>query len=337
MSDDNAYRFFDPMKSEAKVYGLAAGEYCRVPASLRKLMNDGLKGLSYHTSGGRIRFRTDSGSLAVRMTVAQRIGMAHMPLSGSAGLDFFEGCGEKMKYTATKQPVFGRTRVADEVPLSKGEKTVTVYLPLYNGVRSLTFGLEKGAAIGAPPPYTREKPVVFYGSSITQGGCASRTSNSYCALLARRLDSDFINLGFSGSAKGEQYMAKYIAGLAMSCFVYDYDHNAPDAGHLRATHLPFLKTILEKQPELPVLFLSKPDTDFGPADLERREIILESCRWMTGSGLRTEFVDGGGLFGTESRDCCTVDGCHPNDLGFYRMAKAVYPALSRILKNGECV
>ena len=260
-----------------------------------------------------------------------------MPLSGSAGLDIFADCGDGLKYAATKQPAFGRTRLEAEVPLPKGEKNVTIYLPLYNGVKSLKIGTEKGASLGAPPPYTHEKPVVFYGSSITQGGCASRTSNSYCALLARRLDSDFINLGFSGSAKGEAYMADYIAGLAMSCFVYDYDHNAPDAAWLKKTHRPFLEAILEKQPELPVILLSKPDTNFGPADLERRDIILDTYRWMKENGLRADFIDGGDLFGAAGRDCCTVDGCHPNDLGFYRMAEAVYPALSRILNKGECV
>ncbi|MEI6579475.1 MAG: SGNH/GDSL hydrolase family protein [Eubacteriales bacterium] len=326
----DGYIYFDPMKSHAKIYGLIPGEYARAPEAVRKLMNEGLRGLSLHTSGGRIRFNTNSEKLAVKMEVTGNADMSHMPLSGSSGLDFFEGTGKNMKYITTRQPTCSQKKLETEVALSKGEKTVTIYLPLYNGVRSLKIGLEKGASVTAPPPYTFEKPVVFYGSSITQGGCATRTANSYCAMLAKIFDSDFINLGFSGSAQGEPFMAEYIAGLDMSCFILDYDHNAPNADHLRKTHLPFVQTILAKQPKLPIIMLSKPDTNFT-TDLERRDVVLDSYKWMVANGYEAYFVDGGDLFGTAGRDCCTVDGCHPNDLGFYRMAEAVVPALGKVL------
>lgn len=331
MDNKNTLSFFDPMKSAAKVYGLVPGKYCRVPDSVLALMSEGLKGLSIQTSGGRIRFNTNSEKLVVLLEVLDEPAMAHMPSSGSSGLDFFEGTGKDMKYIATRQPACGQKKLEAEVMLSSGDKTVTIYLPLYNGVRSLQIGVENGASVTAPPPYTNEKPIVFYGSSITQGGCATRTSNCYCAMLARQFDSDFINLGFSGSAQGEQYMAEYIAGLEMSCFILDYDHNAPTAEHLRKTHLPFIKTILEKQPKLPIIMLSKPDTNFTENDLERREIVFESYMWMITNNYEATFVDGGLLFGTAGRDCCTVDGCHPNDLGFYRMAQAVIPALGKAL------
>ncbi len=331
MDNKTTLSFFDPMKSAAKVYGLVPGKYCRVPDSVLALMNEGLKGLSIQTSGGRIRFNTNSEKLAVLLEVLDEPAMAHMPSSGSSGLDFFEGTGKDMKYIATRQPACGQKKLEAEAVLSTGETTVTIYLPLYNGVGSLQIGVEAGASVTAPPPYTNEKPIVFYGSSITQGGCASRTSNSYCAMLARRFDSDFINLGFSGSAQGEQYIAEYIGNLKMSCFILDYDHNAPNAEHLLKTHLPFLRTILAKQPELPVIMLSKPDTNFTENDLARRDIVKASYEALLAEHYNVQFVDGGDLFGTDFRDCCTVDGCHPNDLGFYRMAQAVIPALGKAL------
>ena len=113
----------------------------------------------------------------------------------------------------------------------------------------------------------------FYGSSITQGGCASRSSNSYCALVSRWLDSDFYCLGFSGGAMGEPWMAEYISQLPMSCFVYDYDHNAPSPDYLRQTHRPFLQTILDKNPALPVIAMSRPYPNLPGTDSERREMI----------------------------------------------------------------
>ena len=323
--------FFDPMKSAAKIYGLVPGEYCRVPKAVLDLMPTGLRNLSAETSGGRIRFNTNSKTLTVKMELRNEPTMAHMPSSGSSGLDFFEGDGTDMRYIATKQPACGQSELDAEVTLTKGEKTVTIYLPLYNGVKSIQIGVESGATVAPPPPYTLEKPIVFYGSSITQGGCASRTSNNYCALLARRFDSDFINLGFSGSAKGEPYMAEHIAELDMSCFVMDYDHNAPDVEHLQKTHLPFLRTILAQQLKLPVIMLSKPDTNYTETDLARRDIVKASYEALLTEHYNVQFVYGGDLFGTADRDCCTVDGCHPNDLGFYRMAQAVIPALAKVL------
>ena len=91
----------------------------------------------------------------------------------------------------------------------------------------------------SPTPYVVEKPIVFYGSSITEGGCASRVTNAYPALLSKWLNADYINLGFSGSAKGEIPVAEFIAEQSMSAFVYDYDHNAPNPEHLAATHEAF--------------------------------------------------------------------------------------------------
>ena len=335
MSNQNTdLRFFDPLQSPAKIHGLIDGEYNRVPADVRALMSDDLRNLTPHTAGGRVRFNTNSETLVARLEVLGEPSMAHMPSSGSSGLDFFEGTGQDMKYIATLQPACGQKTLEDEVSLSKGEKlekTVTIYLPLYNGVHSLEIGLEAGATLTAPPPYTREKPLVFYGSSITQGGSACRTSNSYCALLARYFDSDFINLGFSGNAKGEGFLAEYIAGLDMSCFIMDYDHNAPNPEHLQKTHLPFLQTILAKQPKLPVIMLSKPDTGFSAIDLARRDIVRASYDRLLAEKARVYFIDGGDLFGTADRDCCTVDGTHPNDLGFYRMAQVVKPVLKKAL------
>ena len=138
-----------------------------------------------------------------------------------------------------------------------------------------------------------------------------------------------VNLGFSGNAKGEAEMANLIATLQMSAFVMDYDHNAPDVEHLEKTHETFFNIIRKAQPELPVIFLSKPDFDKNPdINALRREVIYNTyISALNNNDKHVYFVDGQTLFGEKDRDACTVDGCHPNDLGFMRMAEKIYPVL----------
>ena len=212
-----------------------------------------------------------------------------------------------------------------------------LYLPLYSGLSSLLLGIAPDAQMLPGRTPALEKPLVFYGSSITQGGCAATAGACYPALLARRLDAAQINLGFSGNAKGEGPMARYIAGLDMSVFIFDYDHNAPDAAHLRATHAPFFQIVRQAQPRLPIVMVSRPDFDREPGPArERRQVILETYLNALAAGDRhVYFVDGEGLFGNRNREECTVDGCHPTNLGFLRMADGIEPVLRRALAERE--
>ena len=149
--------------------------------------------------------------------------------------------------------------------------------PAYVRDLCLELGLDTGAAIRPAPSYPNKK-VVFYGSSITQGACASRPGNSYEAMVARRFGFDYVNLGFSGNAKGEDTMAAYIAGLDMDVFVYDYDHNAPTLEHLAKTHEPFFNIIREKRPDLPVVMISRPSSGWLSVETDemRRDVVLQT-------------------------------------------------------------
>jgi len=125
----------------------------------------------------------------------------------------------------------------------------------------------------------------------------------------------------------------------MSAFVLDYDHNAPTPEHLQNTHYPFYKAVREQQPELPILMMSKPDfdSDYTEAAMEenriRRDIVKATYEKALSEGdKKVWFLDGQTLFGDTDRDSCTADGCHPNDLGFYRMAERVLPYLREMLK-----
>jgi lysophospholipase L1-like esterase len=148
---------------------------------------------------------------------------------------------------------------------------------------------------------------------------------------------DYINLGFSGCGMAEPVIVTYMAGLEMQAFVSDYDYNAPDKEYLQNTHKRLYDIIRQKQPELPYIILSKPDIDREPKDgRKRREIIYASYQEaVNGGDCHVYFIDGERLFGGNEREACTVDGIHPNDLGFYRMAETIGSVLARILKKQE--
>ena len=200
---------------------------------------------------------------------------------------------------------------------------------LYNDVKRLYLGFKKGSTVEHGEKYAIDKPIVYYGSSITQDECASRPGNQYQGFISQRFNADFINLGFSGSAKGEPALAKYIGSLEMSTFVYDYDYNSPSDEHYQDTHEAFFKKFREARPDTPVIIVTRP----FPCNLKRIEIARKTYENAVAAGDKNVvFVDGRTLFGEEFKTCCTVDGCHPTDLGFYRMATVIGDALERFLK-----
>jgi len=330
--------YMDVFEEPLKIFGLPLHEkektYCRLPQSLLKSFSESVQGLAWHTAGGRVRFMTDSPFVSVKTKIISGGDMSHMPRSGSSGFDIYTGSKGNKKYLASIMPEHGVTSYEGIVyTKNKGFQEWTINFPLYNGVKQLLIGLAEHSALNRAPEYSIQKPVVFYGSSITQGGCASRPGNSYPNIISRWLDADIYNLGFSGSAKGEPEMANYIAGLDMSAFVMDYDHNAPNVEFLASTHEAFFKIIREARPCLLVVIISKPDFDSGiEINKKRREVIYSTYKKAVASGdSYVHFIDGETLFGKENRDSCTVDGCHPNDLGFMRMAEVIHPVIKRAL------
>ncbi|MBR7165893.1 MAG: hypothetical protein IKD18_06405, partial [Clostridia bacterium] len=201
---------------------------------------------------------------------------------------------------------------------------------LYSIVGELYIGLRKGASILPPAPYKIEKPVVYYGYSITQGGCASRPGTSYQSILSRRFDCDYINLGFSGNAKGEEAMGEYISNLEMSAFVFDYDYNAPSAEHLQNTHERMFLQIREKHKDLPVIILPRPKFYLNETDEKRRAIIRNTYLNARARGdENVYFIENRKLMELAGNEG-TVDGAHPNDLGFASMAKAIGDVLETV-------
>lgn len=322
--------FHSVEESPFKVCGIFKenGKYRRMPEAVARNVSEGVYTLHTNTAGGRVRFMTDSPYIAVHADMDSLCKIPHFSLTGSAAFDLY---AEKRFIKTFIPPYEAETGYESVIKFENAlEREITIDFPLYSNVRDLYIGLKEGASLREAKPYKNKKPIVYYGSSITQGGCASRPGMSYPAIISRMFDYDYINLGFSGSAKAEDEMAEYIASLDMSLFVYDYDHNAKTIECLAKTHEKMFQTIRKKQPQLPIVILPRPKYFLSEGEKKRRDIIETTYKNAAGAGDKNvyyidcetlcEFCKGEG----------TVDNCHPTDLGFHSMAQALAALFNRI-------
>ena len=331
--------YFDALADPFEVTGFAwwkRGEALhRLPSEFTTAeVSDFMLVMAKCTSGGAIRFQSDSPYIAVRAEYGRFSDMSHMPRSGSAGFDLFArevGGEEELVGTVFPGPECNEKPVEtyfEYLPQDR-LRTYTLYLPLYSSLTKLELGFKPGTRILPPPPQKMQKPIVFYGSSITQGACASRPANNYTTMICRTLDCPQINLGFSGVANGEIAIAKAVGKLDIAAFVFDYDYNAPDENFLKRTHEPFFRALREAKPELPIIILSR-CTRPSPS---RREIIRKTYDNAIANGdKKVWFIDGAELFGEPGQNFCRVDAYHPNDIGFYMMFQRIMPVLREALE-----
>ncbi|HVF10547.1 MAG TPA: SGNH/GDSL hydrolase family protein [Abditibacteriaceae bacterium] len=314
--------------------------YRRLPLNPNHKLSEAVDTLANYTAGGQIRFQTDSSRLSIRVQLAGPSGMVHMPATGQSGFDCYIGPPGHQRYYRTT--TFDPTQDSYECQLLAAPtvetRNITLNFPLYQGVKEVMIGLEPDAAVLPPLPYRTDKRVIVYGTSITQGGCACRPGMATSNILSRYLNVEFINLGFSGSGKGEPEMARNMAEIARpGCFVLDYEGNAGAAG-VRQTFAEFIRILREAHPAVPILAVSAiryahetvdpaaPQKRMETRDFQRQTI--ETLREQGDKNLC--FFDGGELLGSDY-DECTVDGVHPTDLGFMRMANGLAPTLEEIL------
>lgn len=297
------------------------GKFRRMPEAVAKEVSAGVASLHCHTAGGRVRFMTDSPFVAIKAVIPAKGYMAHFAMTGSAGFDLYAD----NEYVKTFVPPYNYAGGYQGL-IELGERrmrTVMIDFPLYSHVGELFVGLAADATLEKAPAYRHTLPAVFYGSSITQGGCASRPGTCYQAPLSRRFDFDYVNLGFSGNAKGEDAMIEYLASLPMSVFFLDYDHNAPTTEHLAATHERLFLAFRATHPDTPVVMMSRPKARLTPDEVRRRAVVEATYQNAIARGdKKVYFLDGAALTALSGNEG-TVDNCHPTDYGFASMAAAI--------------
>lgn len=338
--------YVDVRKAPFTLHGFSS-PFRRVPEDVAKASSEVIERLSKATAGGRVRFRTTSDFIVVHAEITDPGIGGTSAYVATSSFDIFVKVKGKHYFRGVFNPSQGEGKTYIESRLKYGNtvmKDITIDFPLCANISELYIGLREGSELTAASPYKYADPIVFYGSSIVHGG-GLRPCSPYSSMISRRFDTDFINLGFGGGAKAEPAMMEYIASLKMSMLVYDYDHNAPTPEFLKETHYAGYKIFREKQPNTPVIFASKPDYWSGNFTLgmddvkeneRRRRIIFETyCRALGEGDRNVYFVDGSKMFPEYCREDCTVDGCHPTELGYHFMANAFGEIIGELLEKNS--
>jgi lysophospholipase L1-like esterase len=316
------------------------GEFWRLPARSKDAFPKEVWNLAQDPTGGRIRFRTDSSAVALRLEWPHPAGMRNMHSFGQSGVDLYVGNTYWGTAVPDKDAAPGKTY---EHIYFKGQpramRDITIYLSLYSPVKILEIGLDKDATIDMPAPYAVSKPVVFYGTSITQGGCASRAGMSYQAILGRSLNLNHVNLGFSGNGKGEAALARAVAEIDAAAFVLDFAQNNTDVDSLAQVYDPFIAILRERRPDTPIVAITPIYAASEATGTQRNEqmralIRKVVSRRIAAGDTHLQLVEGTDLLGA-SRVDGLVDGTHPNDLGFQWMAEGLVQRMSKVLALGS--
>ncbi|MBR5626563.1 MAG: SGNH/GDSL hydrolase family protein [Thermoguttaceae bacterium] len=325
---------------ENKGWTDVARYYARFPARAEAKVPPNVWTLSQHSTGMVVRFKTDGTSIRVKYRLLSgSVGMPHMPPTGVSGIDLYAKSDDgKWLWAGCTRP---SAQDIEELLIDGMESKLRefmLYLPLYNGVEFLNIGVPENSVFEAVLPRT-DPPIVYYGTSIAHGGCASRPGMAYTAILGRRLDIPVVNLGFSGSACSEIEIAELMAELNPAMYVLDPLPNmTPELVSERM--IPFIQKLREKHPETPILLVEDrclSNTWLRPGQQEfhrRNQAALKKCYdELKPNDPNLYYLGTTNLLGENLDFDGTVDSSHPNDLGMYRMTDALEAVIRPILKK----
>ena len=349
--NSNDITYYNPKDDDRfKVEGLAFFKnekvYHRLSKDDKENVREVLYWLASHPSGGQIRFTTNAKKIYVKVKNTGDYMMCHMTKTGQQGVDLYFKRKQDRKYqffTCAKfnAPCNEYESIVFEADY-KEEKQIIINLPLYEGLDEILIGIESDAYIKKAKEKKNKGKIVVYGTSVTQGGCASRPGMAYYNILSRWLDIEIINLGFSGNGWGDIELAHVINKINdVNMVILEYEGNGADKHRMKYNLEPFIDTIRNKNPEIPILLITKrmfPNYIFKQAEIDLRNYYYNFQKEMVlkkknEGDNNIYFIDGSYLFGKKDYFECCVDGIHPTDLGFYKMAKTLYPKLKKILKD----
>ena len=314
--------------------------YDRLPLDAKGRVSAAVWGLSRCSAGLYVRFATDGKVVQVRWALNGAIrvepasngapdafSLRNMPAGGASGIDL---------YVKDKQGEFrllGNARPKDVVSVARfdlpGGEEYVLYLPLYNGIEQLEIGIPEGKTLSKIPALSPSSSVVFYGTSITQGGCASQPGLAATSMVGRELDVPVVNLGFSGNGNMDASLAHLLSELDPAVYVLDCLANMGE-GRV-STHVePFVKILRESRPTTPIVLVE--DSSIKNLPTSKGNVLRGICEKLRKEGDKNvRFLSNKGMLGDDAQT--TVDGCHHNDLGMARQAAVLVKCIQAILEE----
>lgn len=303
---------------------LKENRYDRLPVSHKEIVRKAVWELSKASAGMSIRFFSNTTSISVKWTVLNNNKMNHMAETGIKGIDLYFNNKGNWQYLNTARPKGIDNEFLLINNMSNEMREFKMFLPLYDGIVNIEVGIDSNSVIKKPLKNSR-KSIVFYGTSITQGGCASRPGMAHTNIISRKLNIDCINFGFSGNGKMEQPITELISELNPTFYVIECLPNM-NAEQITNRTIPLVKTIREKHPETAIVFVE--NFIYEPSILNKEMDVNINKK---NTALKTEYtkmIEGGfdNIFYIDSENATgddhegTVDGVHFTDLGFIRYA-----------------
>jgi hypothetical protein len=340
-TDDTVWHDARTLTLEGKAFADTDAPYDRLPARAQETVRDDVWQLSKDSAGMSVRFRSDASDIRARWAVrSEELALSHMPATGVSGVDLYVRDGGTWRWLGTGRPARRAGNVALLAQELDGEMhEFLLHLPLYNGTESLSIGVAPDRTVEPlPRDPSRTQPIVFYGTSITQGACASRPGMVHTAILGRRLGRPIVNMGFSGNGEMEPAVTALIAEIDAAAYVIDCLPNLYSDAVAERTR-PLVLTLRAARPKVPILLVEDRSYAYAflRASARERNTANRAALRTAYEGLQAEGV--GGLFYLEGEDLlgsdgdATVDGSHPNDLGFMRQADAFEPVLREMLER----
>ena len=308
----------------------------RLPAEADGKVTPAVWGLSRDSAGLMFRFRTDATTIYAHYKVTKpQLAMPHMPATGVSGLDLYARDKDgKWRWVQVARPGTQEMKLRLAEGLDAGEREYAIYLPLYNGVEFLHVGVPEGKQfVGLKP---RAKPVVFYGTSITHGACASRPGMVHTGILGRRFDVPVVNLGFSGNGRMDKEVGDFLVRIDAAAYVIDCLPNM-SGKEVALKCVPLVKQLRAARPDTPIILVEdRRNTDSWIIASRRKHhddnhaALKAAYEQLVQEGVKgLSYVPGDHLYGDDSDGA--TDGSHASDLGFFRQADIFEPFLKAAL------
>lgn len=303
---------------------LKESPFDRLPFSYKEKVRPAVWDLSKASSGLSVRFLSNTSTIYLKWELLNNKSMNHMAETGIKGLDLYCKIGNDWQYINTARPEGKKNEFLMVTNMTKEMREYKIFLPLYDGLEQLKIGIDSLSLI-YKPDRSVQKPIVFYGTSITQGGCASRPGMAYSNIISRKLNIECVNYGFSGNGRMEKPIVELISGIDALFYVIDCTPNM-SIDEVKSNTIPLVEILRRKRPNTPIIFIENLmyeksffDTVLRNELMNKNAALKQEYKKLLRKGATNIFyIESGEAIGNDHE--ATVDGIHFTDLGFMRFA-----------------